>query len=494
MKHERAVERHLSPIEQGLLFHHFYGIEGEYVDQMICDVEGELDVSLVEQTIQRLVALHESLRTLYIGGRPGLGISALVVESLIPQLAFIDLSAEPDARAIVNRRASADARIRFDLSKQVSRCSLYRLGDRLHLFTWTYHHVLADSWTLRLLQEQFCAIYRALSEGRVDGSRATPYAAYVDCIASQDQKSVLNSWAADLGRLKSRRKDHSATPGARADRACLQLTLPPESRGEIDQVRRQFKVTTNVVLLAMWGILALDQQQSSDCLFGCVVFGRSIPLKGIEAVAGVCSNTVPVLIDEATPVRDLLVGLQRNVLTASARAYLAISDVLASAGLSHRDLHSVVNFTIDERRVKNKDIDRLPFAITNLRYTQAATFEAYLDIEVQDTGIEIAIHFDRRRRHFEASEINRKCAHILRCLAHHPAGTVRDVLDSLLVDSSRLDVASTFDRLESPRGGAREQDGLLHCWQQPDAVSDYAAALRGMGLTRRLPRLPAELL
>src|SRR5947209_6620546 len=115
-------------------------------------------------------------------------VTGVVRESSARRLAFIDLSTEADARAVVSRRVAVEAEGRFDLSKQISRCALYRLEERLHIFAWTYHHAVADSWTLRLLQEQFCAVYRALLEGATpDDSKATPYTAYVDWVANQDR-------------------------------------------------------------------------------------------------------------------------------------------------------------------------------------------------------------------------------------------------------------------------------------------------------------------
>jgi hypothetical protein len=437
------LRRPLSPIEQGLLLHYFYETEGAYVDQMVCDIVGELDVRLFEETLQRLVATHESLRTCYIR-EAGLEMTGVVRSPSPRHLDVIDLSAEADAQAVVNRRV-AEAEVQFDLSKQVSRCALYRFEKRVHVFAWTYHHVVADSWTLRLLQEQFCAIYRVLLEGATPNqSKATPYSAYVDWIANQDQNSALSSWTAYLKGFRSR-KVKALAPSVGRCRSCLGLTLPLETRNQVDEVRRRYKVTKNVVLLAMWGIFALDQQQSSECLLGCVVFGRSIPVRGIETVAGVCANTVPIVIDGSKPIRDLFADLQRDVFAASARSYLAVSDVLASVGLSHRDLHSVVNFTIDERAVRNKHINHLPFSISNIRYKQAANFDAYLDVEAHDTGIDIAIHFDPACRYFVANETRRKCEQILSYFAHHDGGTVRNVLDALLIEPGRVDVEFAFD-------------------------------------------------
>ncbi|HLG54331.1 MAG TPA: condensation domain-containing protein [Vicinamibacterales bacterium] len=438
------VQRALSPIEEGLLFHYFYEADGAYVDQMVCDLVGPVDVPLFQEAIQRLVSLHESLRTCYFRG-PGVETRCGVRESSATPISVVDLSAEGDPRALVSQRITADAEARLDLSKQVSRCALYRLEERLYVFAWTYHHAVADSWTLRLLQEQFCDVYRALLDGTPDGAKASPYSAYADWIASQDRNATLSWWAAFLKRLTPRKATEPTSPAMPGDVAGLHVTLPAEVRDAVESVRRRHKVTRNVVLLAAWGVLALDQQKTRDCLLGCVVHGRSIPVRGIENVAGVCANTVPVVITDSMLLGDLFAELQRHVFAASARSYLAVSDVLATAGLGRRDLHSVVNFTIDEPTVRNKNADHLPFEITNIGYSQAANFDAYLDVEADATGIALTIHFDRKRRHFADAAVARKCEQIMRYFASHSEATVRDALDVLLMDASDYDVAFAFD-------------------------------------------------
>jgi hypothetical protein len=348
------------------------------------------------------------------------------------------------------RRADADARRPFNPAREVSRCALYRLDDCLHVFSWTYHHALADSWTLRLLQVQFCAIYRGLSEGRVGAQKATPYSAYVRWIEDQDRASVLASWSVYLERLPGRLPKTVPVAPARGDRATVRIDLPSEVRAHVEQVRREHRVTPNMVVLAMWGILALDQQKTPGCMLGCVVFGRSLPLKGINAVAGVCSNTVPVVIDQDMSLGALLTGLQRDVLTASGRAYLTLSDVLATAGLSHHDLHSVVNFTIDTIEVTTPDSACLPFKITNIHYAQAASFDAYLDVEVGDEAIALTVHFDRARRTFDESDVGRACGIIARTMAEFPLSSVRDVLDALLLEAGAFDAGFDFGVERAP--------------------------------------------
>jgi hypothetical protein len=433
-----CLRRLVSPIEEGLLFHDFYCAEGIYVDQMVCDVVGDVDRARFEATLRQLVRMHEILRTLYV--RDSGHLAAEIRISLVPELPFHDLSERHGAREAAMRRIAADAQAPFDPSQNLSRCALYRLGRHLHIFSWTYHHALADSWTLYLLQEHFCAIYRGLQEGPEIAQEPTPYSDYVRWIAKQDTAPVSRFWSEYLACQRRNNVRTDLKLDLRGERTSVRIELSAEARAYLEKVRREKRVTLNMAVLAMWGIFVLARQRTTTCLLGCTVFGRSLPVKGINTVAGVCANTVPVVINEAAVLETLLPQLQKHVLQASSRSFLSLGDMLATAGLSHRDMHSVVNFSIDRPDVATV----LPFNITNIRYSQAANFDAYLDVEIGEAIIALTVHFDRGRRIFDEADDRRACEMIARAMAEHVHSTVHDIVDTLLLDGGAFDAAFDF--------------------------------------------------
>ena len=53
----------LSPMQQGMLFHSLYGQSGVNIEQMLCRVHENLNVSAFEQAWQRVIERHAVLRT-----------------------------------------------------------------------------------------------------------------------------------------------------------------------------------------------------------------------------------------------------------------------------------------------------------------------------------------------------------------------------------------------------------------------------------------------
>ncbi|NHZ36787.1 condensation domain-containing protein [Massilia rubra] len=443
-----GLRRAVSPIEEGLLFHDFYCDDGVYVDHMVCDIVGQLDRARFEETLRQLVRMHEILHTFYV--RDNWRLAAEIRPSCVPALPFHDLSDRREPRETARRKIAADAHAPLDPSQHVSRCALYRLAPQDHVFSWTYHHALADSWTLHLLQQHFCAIYRAIQEGRAIAQPATPYSDYVRFISAQDATAVNRFWSGYLAsapRAKAR-----TVPGldARGGRTSIRIALSAQARAHLDQVRREQRVTLNIAVLAMWGLFALARQGTGACLLGCAVFGRSLPLKGIHTVAGVCSNTVPVVISETTPLAALLPQLQKHVLEASSRSFLSVGDMLASAGLSHHDMHSVVNFSIDKSEVATPHSAALPFAITNIDYAQAASFDTYLDVEIGEAVIALTVHFDQDGRTFSQEDDRRTCETIAGLMAGHGASTVGEIVDTVRMAHWARDAAFDFSAEHMP--------------------------------------------
>src|SRR5213593_1152318 len=58
---------HLSPVQQGMLFHSLYAPgSGVYVEQLSCTLQGELKVPAFERAWQRVVDRHPILRTAFV--------------------------------------------------------------------------------------------------------------------------------------------------------------------------------------------------------------------------------------------------------------------------------------------------------------------------------------------------------------------------------------------------------------------------------------------
>lgn len=135
-------------------------------------VGGALDVGALEQTLNAIVARHESLRTTFVSedGSP----MQVIAERGAVALPVTDLRQLPEAKreAEAMRLATEEAQQTFDLaSGPLMRAGLLRLGEAEHILLLIIHHVIFDEWSADVL---FQKSRRSMSHSRREGRRRFP--------------------------------------------------------------------------------------------------------------------------------------------------------------------------------------------------------------------------------------------------------------------------------------------------------------------------------
>ena len=127
---------------------------------------GAIDTKALEDSINRIVQRHETLRTSFCQkqGQP----YQVIAPHLEVALLVVDLTEmrsgnpEDEARNI----ALHESLYRFDLSKgPLIRAHLLKLTPEEHIFLLTIHHIIADGWSLGVFFKELSICYKALSTG-----------------------------------------------------------------------------------------------------------------------------------------------------------------------------------------------------------------------------------------------------------------------------------------------------------------------------------------
>ncbi len=324
-------------------------------------LRGALDLPALREALRRLVLRHETLRTSFParGGAP----LAVVGEPEPLAIAVTDLSGhpEPERAEAARREVEAQRRRPFRLAdERPLRVSLLRLDEQDHVLLLVLHHIVADGWSLAVLQRELGALYDAQLASSEAQLAALPLC-YADFARWQRQaldgehlEALLAHWSEALAHaaplelptdhLRPRQQTYA---GARAT-----VMLPAELVRALEDVGRASGASLFMTLLA--GFFALLQRYAAQ---DDVVLGVPATNRGrteLEGLVGCFTNMLALRSDLAgdPTFRELLGRVRTTCL----------------AAFEHQDLpfERLVQELVAERDPSRNPIFSVFFALQNM--------------------------------------------------------------------------------------------------------------------------------
>ncbi|MEV4506954.1 amino acid adenylation domain-containing protein [Streptomyces klenkii] len=330
----------LSPLQEGMLFHSLYDSTAPdaYVVQISLDLDGDLDTGALRRAAQALLRRHEALRAGFHSLPSGETVQVIPADAA-PEWAETDLSGAGAAEreAGLSRIAAADRARRFDpAAPPLLRFAVARTGERRHRLLVTSHHILFDGWSLPILLGDLFALYRGPDDD--PGLPAVrPYREFLGWLAEQDRPAATRAWKAALSGLKQPTLLAGEADAARdpAPAGTVLTRLPAELTGRLTAAARRRGLTVNTLVQAAWALLLGRVTGSTDVVFGATVSGRPPSLPGVDGMAGLFINTVPVRVrpEPGEPLTALLQRLQDQQSELSGHHHLALTDIHRATGL-----------------------------------------------------------------------------------------------------------------------------------------------------------------
>jgi acyl carrier protein len=159
-------------------------------------LEGKLNIEALEKAVNALIVRHETLRTCFSSseGEP--------IQIILPELTLAigvtdlgELSLE-EQDLQVQHLLTQESHKPFDLKNPpLLRVSLFRLGETTHILVLTIHHIIADGWSMGVLNRELSHLYQAACQGVSPSLPALPiqYADFAQWQRNWLQGDVLES-------------------------------------------------------------------------------------------------------------------------------------------------------------------------------------------------------------------------------------------------------------------------------------------------------------
>lgn len=141
-------------------------VAGAYNMPFALSLTGALEVAALEQCLQIIEQRHAVLRTTIVEQE---GAPRQEIHEARFQLRLIDLDVlDPTLQATtLQQQLTAEAKAPFDLTTgPLWRGLLWRLQPERHVLLVVVHHIIADGWSINLLQQELAALYLAVITGQ----------------------------------------------------------------------------------------------------------------------------------------------------------------------------------------------------------------------------------------------------------------------------------------------------------------------------------------
>ncbi|HXM54805.1 MAG TPA: condensation domain-containing protein, partial [Candidatus Dormibacteraeota bacterium] len=290
-------------------------------------LSGRLDGPALERALNGLLERHEVLRTRFAAGP-----RQEIVEGW-----RIALPAEPATEESARQELRAETRRPFRLDRAPPvRARLLQLGDEEHVLLLVLHHVVADGWSLGVLDAELWAAYRGEAP-------AAPAVQYADYVAAQrrrldeggEAERQLAYWREHLAGAPTRLElptDRPRTGVRRSAGGHRRFKLSADLTARLRELSRQRGVTLYMTLLAVFQVLLWRCGGQPELLVGTPVSGRGE--RGLERAVGFFVDTVVVRGDLRgnPPFAELLGRVRSEVLGALAHQDLPFERLVDALG------------------------------------------------------------------------------------------------------------------------------------------------------------------
>jgi hypothetical protein len=216
------------------------------------------------------------------------------------------------------------------------RFTLFRTGADSCRLVWSFHHVLMEGWSASMLLDQALAAYREKVDGTASAVESVrPYGDYIAWLQQQDPMGAKTYWQNELhGFSKPVHLGIDRSPQGIVHEPVLShkgqsISLRADTTQALSSLARRQQLTMNTLVQGIWALVLSRYSGTDDVVFGAMVSGRSVALPGVESIAGLFVNSLPVRlrVTDEEPLLNWLQQHQRRQARQRQFEYCALVDI-----------------------------------------------------------------------------------------------------------------------------------------------------------------------
>lgn len=445
-------------------------------------IEGHFDSNAFKRAWQQLLERHTILRSSFVWQKVPKFLQVVRKQVTLEwdERDWSGLSQE-EQESRLQEYLQEEHRRSFDPAHApLMRIGLMRLSTERVRFTWNYSHLLLDGWSTNIILGELAAYYRAYCEGReLKLPNPRPYREFIAWIQQQNKAEAEAFWRKTLKGFTSPtilgaedlKLSESGDPALKYPE--FSELLNQKIATEVQTIARRYRITLSTFFQAAWAWLMGFYSAGSDVVFGVTVSGRPVSLPGVESMAGVMANTLPlrISIDGGQTLIDWLRAIQGHQMEIAKYEYSSLveikswSDMPGPLPLFESFLVYENHFIASEAREQAGNV-----CFIADRAFGGATYPLALCVEPEEKFL-LRIMYDQRR--FSPQAVRTILKQVQQLLAAMAENSLQRVCElSVLSREERQQIIHDWNRAEQSYPAANLQTLLLFQQQvsrRPDA-------------------------
>ncbi|CCH94318.1 hypothetical protein MICCA_370002 [Microcystis aeruginosa PCC 9432] len=420
---------------------------------------GNLQVDVLEKSLQEIIQRHESLRTNFatIEGNP---VQVIKPESNW-QLTLVNGKDSPKYREEqeIKKWLEIHSHQPFDLANDsLIRATLLKLSDTEHFLLICLHHIVSDGWSMGVFIEELTTLYNAYTKGLEPLLQELPiqYADFAiwqrEYLQGEIRENQLNYWQKQLAAAPALLHLPTDYPrplqqSFQGDR--IKCILSPELSQGLNKLSREKGVTLFMTLLTAFQTLLYRYTGQTDILVGTPIANRT--RSELAGLIGFFVNTLVLRTDLAR--NPSFSELLKQVRETATDAYdhqdlpfeMLVESLQPERNMSYNPLFQVM-FGLDNEIVDSIDLEGIKATRQPLEF-KTSKFDLSLSIQVKEAGLTAIWEYNTDL--FDKSTIERLSGHFVNLLTGiiaNPEQTVSQL--PLLTESERNQLLFDWNQTE----------------------------------------------
>ncbi|MBD0344926.1 MAG: AMP-binding protein, partial [Coleofasciculus sp. Co-bin14] len=473
----------LSFIQEGMLFNSLYAPKsGINVEQLICVLQEDLNISAFKQAWQQVVERHSILRTRFYWEGVKEPFQEVQPHVSVPfeEQDWQDLSAQQQKQQLESYLQS-DRQRGFQLNQApLMRVALFRLGQSHYQCVWTFHPILLDSGSFPIVLKEVFTFYEAFSSNQdLQLPQPRPYQDYIDWLGKQDVtkaenfwRNALNGFSAPTPLTVDRTQNSGDVEGSRYGQQ--EIRFSQDLTTKLQGLAEQHQLTFNTLIKGAWALLLSRYSNEEDVVFGATTTCRQSALEGSESMVGLFNNTLPIRVgvSEEMPLLSWLKELHNQWISLRDCEHTSLNKIQGWSNLPagqslFESLVVVENYQWNSKlREQGGNWENREFRLLE-RTNYPLTVAGYLEPEFL-----LQIEYDRHR--FDDATIARMLGHIqtlLEGMIANPESLLKDLPLLSAAERHQLLVEWNNTQAERPKDSCYHHLFEAQVERTPDAIA-----------------------